>query len=92
MNRLVRTLVGVVVAKAAVAAGWYLYQKSTEKENDWKTEGETDKPVETKEEVVTPVVVEKTKRVRKPAAKKEVAPVVEEKPKRVRKPAAKKAE
>mgnify|MGYP001271730366 FL=1 len=91
MNRLVRTLVGVVVAKAAVAAGWYLYQKSTEKENDWKTEGEKEKPVEAKEEVVVEKVPEvksevtekvevpveeKPKRVRKPVAKKEVAPVV----------------
>lgn len=38
MNSLVRTLVGVVIAKAAVVAGWYLYQKSTEWENDWMAE------------------------------------------------------
>ena len=98
MNRLVRTLVGVVVAKAAVAAGWYLYQKSTELENDWKTEGEKEaeavKPEPTKQEVETPVqppvvepVVEKVvKPARKaaPKVKKEVAKTEETtKPKRV---------
>lgn len=34
-NRIVRAVVGVVFAKAAVAAGWYLYLKSQKEENDW---------------------------------------------------------
>lgn len=106
MNRLVRTLVGVVVAKAAVAAGWYLYQKSTELENDWRTEGEketvTPEPVktevkETQPEVEATQVAPVVEKVVKPARKRVKTEVVkaEEAPKpkakRVRKPVAKKA-
>jgi hypothetical protein len=35
-SRIARTLFGVVLAKAAIVAGWYIYQKSTKIENDWK--------------------------------------------------------
>lgn len=102
MNRLVRALVGVVVAKAAVAAGWYLYQKSTEQENDWKTEGEPEVKEDVKPVAVTPApVVEKAPEVEpvKPAVKKTTPRVKKEvvkaeeapKAKRVRKPAVKKA-
>lgn len=105
MNRLVRALLGVVVAKAAIASAWYLYQKSTENENDWKTEGESEKSNQTsvesevKDVEVTeekPAVVDtevvKPKRVRKPVAKKVVLTSEQEesKTKKVRKPVAKK--
>ena len=100
MNRLVRTLVGVVVAKAAVVAGWYLYQKSTESVNDWKTEGKTESKtdesvVKTDLEPVTEEVIKITKPVRKtkPRVKKEpvqVEALPVAKAKRVRKPVVKK--
>lgn len=96
MNRLVRTLVGVVVAKAAVVAGWYLYQKSTESVNDWKTEGKTEESVvKTDLEPVTEEVIKITKPVRKtkPRVKKEpvqVEALPVAKAKRVRKPVVKK--
>lgn len=104
MNRLVRALLGVVVAKAAIASAWYLYQKSTEKENDWKTEGESEKSNQTSVEEVKdvevteekPTVVDtevvKPKRVRKPAAKQVESTSEQEasKIKKTRKPVAKK--
>lgn len=105
MNRLVRALVGVVVAKAAVASAWYLYQKSTEQENDWKTEGQEDKQNQVQEdknevepvEQSIPVEVKAKKSVRKTSTKlnQEAKPVVESeqvKPKRVRTPATKKVD
>ena len=96
MNRLVRTLVGVVVAKAAIVAGWYLYTKSTENENDWKSEGKEPeaKPskfvVVTKEETVVESKQEEKPTEAQPLVKKVVT---EEKPavkKTVRKPVVKK--
>lgn len=92
MNRLVRALVGVVVAKAAVAAGWYLYQKSTEQENDWKTEGEPEVKPEVKEEVksVEPVAVTTDPVVDKaPQVEKTVKPAVKKSTARVKKEVAK---
>jgi hypothetical protein len=95
-NRIVRALVGVVFAKAAVAAGWYLYQKSKHEENNWsKDDQKIDK---------TPVTHDLSaalKEVEAHKAAKKVAPVnftpvmkntVEAvKPKRVRTAAPKKA-
>ena len=92
MNRLVRALLGVVVAKAAVASAWYLYQKSTEQENDWKTEGQEPVAMSTQTEISKekqPVVeseVVKPKRTPKLVDSEMV------KPKRIRKPATKKGE
>lgn len=80
-NRIVRALVGVVFAKAAVATGWYLYQKSLKEDNFWgkdynlfKTHDE-DNDVETKIEVVAielPVEEKTEKPVRRTRAKRVV--------------------
>lgn len=40
-NRIVRALIGVVFAKAAVATSWYLYQKSLKDNETSEKEGET---------------------------------------------------
>lgn len=40
-NRIVRALIGVVFAKAAVATSWYLYQKSLKDNETSDKEGET---------------------------------------------------
>lgn len=40
-NRIVRALIGVVFAKAAVATSWYLYQKSLKDQESADKEGET---------------------------------------------------
>lgn len=97
MNRLVRALLGVVVAKAAVASAWYLYQKSTEQENDWKTEGQEPVKSEDNKDQIEPVAMsthtevskEKSVRTTRNKSTKEKQPVVESevvKPKRIRKP------
>jgi hypothetical protein len=61
MNRLARTVLGLVATKVAIVASWYLYEKA--KENDWKCPKETEskKPEEKSEvsvstKVETPVV------------------------------------
>lgn len=79
-NRIVRALVGAVFAKAAVAAGWYLYQKSLKNENDWtnKDEKVNDETVKTEAEEIKSVVVEKAPVVKK-APLKVVPPEVSEK-------------
>lgn len=103
MNRLVRALLGVVVAKAAVASAWYLYQKSTEQENDWKTEGKEPVKVDNKDKIEPVSMSPQTEisKEKQPVVESEVVkpkriskPVDGEmvKPKRIRKPATKKGE
>jgi hypothetical protein len=97
-NRIVRALLGVALAKAAILGSWYLYQKA-EKQAQEDKEGKSDDvavktEVATEEaEVVAPVAAKKT-RARKPAVKAEKVDAPAKKvaaKKTARKPAAKKA-
>lgn len=98
-NRIVRALLGVALAKAAILGSWYLYQKAEKQAQEDKEEKpEADVAVKTEvatEEVeaVAPVVAKKT-RARKPAVKAEKVEAPAKKvvaKKTTRKPAAKKA-
>lgn len=74
-NRIIRALVGVVFAKAAVATGWYLYQKSLEEDNFWGKDRNPFKPEDIKEDskVQKEVVEEKIEKpIRKSRAKRVV--------------------
>lgn len=79
-NRIVRALVGAVFAKAAVAAGWYLYQKSLKNESDWtnKDKKVNDETVKNEAEEIKSVVVEKAPVIKKTPLKV-VSPEVSEK-------------
>lgn len=75
-NRIVRALLGVALAKAAILGSWYLYQKAEkqgqeDKDDTAEAQTEVAAKTETVAEEVVAVPAKKT-RARKPAVKAEV--------------------
>jgi hypothetical protein len=76
-NRIVRALLGVALAKAAILGSWYLYQKAEKqgqegKDDTAEAQTEVAAKTETVAEEVAPAVPAKKTRARKPAVKAEV--------------------